>query len=135
MGTLLKDLKYDKDGKMPRKPRIDFPGHFYHVISRGIERREIFVEEGDYEDFLHRLKKALNQTGAKCLAFSLLPNHFHLLCLRGTRPLAELMRRLMTGYAVSFNLRYQRAGHLFQNRYKAVLCERDSYLMELLISP
>jgi len=92
---------------MPRKPRIDFSGHFYHVISHGIERRELFVEEGDYEDFLRRLKKALNQKDPKGLAFSLLPNHFHLLCLRGTRPLIELMRRLTTGHAVPFNPRYQ----------------------------
>ena len=63
---------------------------------------------------------------------SLLGNHFHLLILRGNRPLAELMRRLMTGYAVYFNLRHRRAGHLFQNRYKAILCEFDDYLLELV---
>ncbi|MEA3306302.1 MAG: transposase, partial [Elusimicrobiota bacterium] len=83
-------------------------------------------------DFLMRLKIALNKTDCKCLAFCLMPNHFHLLILRGERPLAELMRRLMTGYAVSFNLRYKRAGHLFQNRYKAILCDKEEYFKELI---
>lgn len=117
---------------MVRQARIDLPGHLYHVVGRGIEQRDIFVDHKDYADFLTRLEEGLDRTGSKCYAFCLLPNHFHLLILRGHRPLAELMRRLMTGYAVRFNLRYQRAGHLFQNRYKAILCERDSYFLELI---
>ena len=117
---------------MPRQARIDIPGCLYHVIARGIERREIFIDEKDYSDFLGRLEENLEDTGSKCLAFCLIPNHFHLLILRGHRPLAGLMRRLMTGYAVRFNRRYQRAGHLFQNRYKALLCDQDSYLLELV---
>ena len=118
--------------RMPRQARIDVPGHLYHVIARGIERGKIFVDDDDYIDFLSRLEKKLDKTGSKCYAFSLLPNHFHLLVLRGHRPLAELMRRLMTGYAVRFNLKHKRAGHLFQNRYKAILCEIDSYFLELV---
>jgi REP element-mobilizing transposase RayT len=117
---------------MPRQPRIDLPGQLYHLIARGIERRKIFRDERDYESFLTRLEECLKKTGAKCMAYSLLGNHFHLLILRGERPLAELMRRLMTGYAVRFNLRHRRAGHLFQNRYKAILCEFDAYLLELV---
>ena len=117
---------------MPRQARIDIPGHLYHVIARGIERRKIFTDEYDYEDFLSRLGKVLDKTGSKCFAISLLENHFHLLILRGHRPLAELMRRLMTGYAVKFNVRHKRAGHLFQNRYKAILCDLDSYFLELV---
>jgi len=100
-------------------------------MSRGNERHEIFGDKADREDFLKRLKAALNKTGGKCLAWCLMPNHFHLLILRGKRPLAEIMRRLMTGYAVGFNVRYRRSGHLFQNRYKAILCEEDPYLLEL----
>ena len=117
---------------MVRQARIDLPGHLYHVIARGIEQRDIFVDHKDYADFLTRLEEGLDRTGGKCFAFCLLPNHFHLLILRGHRPLAELMRRLMTGYAVRFNLRYKRSGHLFQNRYKAILCDRDSYFLELI---
>ena len=117
---------------MPRQARIDVPGHLYHVIARGIERGKIFVDDDDYADFLSRLGKKLDKTGSKCYAFSLLPNHVHLLVLRGTRPLAELMRRLLTGYAVRFNRKQKRAGHLFQNRYKAILCQMDSYFLELV---
>jgi REP element-mobilizing transposase RayT len=117
---------------MPRQARIDIPGHLYHVIARGIERGKIFVDDDDYTDFLSRLEEKLDKTGSKCYAFSLLPNHFHLLVLRGHRPLAELMRRLLTGYAVRFNQKHKRAGHLFQNRYKAILCEVDWYFLELV---
>lgn len=116
---------------MPRQARIDIAGRLYHVIARGIERHKIFGDEADREDFLKRLKISLERTGGKCLAWCLMPNHFHLLILRGKRPLAEVMRRLMTGYAVGFNMRYRRSGHLFQNRYKAILCEKEPYLLEL----
>lgn len=117
---------------MPRQARIDVAGCLYHVMERGIERRKIFLKSGDYKDFLSRLEAGLDKTGSKCLAWCLMPNHFHLLVLRGERPLAELMRRVMTGYAVGFNIRYRRSGHLFQNRYKAVLCDADEYLLELV---
>jgi REP element-mobilizing transposase RayT len=111
---------------MPRQPRIDIPATLYHVIARGIEGRRIFMSEFDYADFLDRLIRGLQKNGSKCLAYCLMENHFHLLILRGHRPLAELMRRVMTGYAVSFNLRQGRTGHLFQNRYKAILCEYEA---------
>lgn len=117
---------------MPRKARLDVPGCLYHVISRGNERRELFLEESDYEDFIARFRELLNAAGAKCLGWCLMPNHFHLVILRGERPLSELMRRLLTGYSVHFNLKYDRVGHLFQNRYKAIICEADAYLKELL---
>ena len=62
----------------------------------------------------------------------LMPNHVHILLRRATTPLPRMMRRLLTGYAVSFNLRHQRSGHLFQNRQKSIVCEEDSYLLELV---
>ena len=65
-------------------------------------------------------------------AWVLLPNHFHLLCKTGKAPLSANMRRLLTGYAVRFNLRHKRSGHLFQNRYKSIVCQEDSYLTELV---
>jgi REP element-mobilizing transposase RayT len=117
---------------MPRKPRLDIPGHLYHVIARGNERRPIFYGREDYEDFLLHLRVALAKAGAKCLAWCLMPNHFHLLILRGGDALSGLMRRLMTGYVVGFNLRHRRCGHLFQNRYKAILCDEDEYLIGLI---
>lgn len=111
---------------------MDIAGCMYHVVARGIERRKIFLDEEDYQDFTVRLGSALKKTGCKCLAWCLMPNHFHLLLVRGNRPLSELMRRLMTGYAVYFNIKHKRAGHLFQNRYKALLCDEEEYLLELV---
>jgi len=68
---------------MLRQPRVDYSGYLYHVIARGIERRRIFIDEADYEDFMGRLEKCLKKTDSSCFAFSLLPNHFQLLILRG----------------------------------------------------
>ncbi|MBI5743112.1 MAG: transposase [Elusimicrobia bacterium] len=115
---------------MPRQARMDVPGQVYHVMSRGIERREIFLDDGDYRDFLARISEGSGKTGARCLAWCLMPNHFHFLILRGERTLSELMHRALTGYAVNFNLKYSRVGHLFQNRYKAILCGLENYLLE-----
>lgn len=116
---------------MPRQARIDIPGQMYHVMARGIERGIIFLEKEDYEDFRDRMTEWLGRTGAKCLAWCLMPNHFHFLILRGGRPLSEMMHHVMTGYAINFNLRHGRVGHLFQNRYKSIICDIDEYLMEL----
>lgn len=117
---------------MPRQARIDVPGQVYHVMARGIERGRIFLGEDDYADFRDRISVWLNRSGAKCLAWCLMPNHFHFLVLRGERPLSELMHHAMTGYAINFNLRHGRAGHLFQNRYKAIICDFNAYFMELV---
>ncbi|OGR81706.1 MAG: hypothetical protein A2X32_08195 [Elusimicrobia bacterium GWC2_64_44] len=115
---------------MPRQARIDAAGQVYHVMSRGIERRKIFLDDEDCADFCERMSVWLKKTGGRCLAWCLMPNHFHFLLLRGERPISELMHRVMTGYAVHFNLRHCRAGHLFQNRYKAIVCDLEGYLVE-----
>ena len=117
---------------MPRQARIDVPGQMYHVMSRGIERGRIFIDEEDYVDFRERIAVWLNKSGGKCLAWCLMPNHFHFLVLRGTRSLSEMMHHVMTGYAVNYNLRHRRAGHVFQNRYKAIICDLEEYLLELV---
>lgn len=117
---------------MPRQARIDVPGQMYHVMSRGIERGRIFIDEEDYADFQERIAVWLNKSGGKCLAWCLMPNHFHFLVLRGERPLSEMMHHAMTGYAINFNLRHRRAGHVFQNRYKAIICDLEEYLLELV---
>ncbi|OIO02315.1 MAG: hypothetical protein AUJ51_06580 [Elusimicrobia bacterium CG1_02_56_21] len=117
---------------MPRTARLDIPGCLYHVISRGNERRKIFYDKGDRADFVKRLRTALGFSGAKCLAWCLMSNHFHLLLLRGAMPLADLMSRLLTGYAVGFNLKHERCGHLFQNRYKSILCDEEEYFKGLV---
>ena len=117
---------------MPRQPRLDAPGVLQHVMARGIERRKIFWDDKDRTSFLERLSIILDETQTQCYAWTLIPNHFHLLLRTGPTPLSKVMRRLMTGYAVTFNLRHKRAGHLFQNRYKSVVCEEDPYLLELI---
>jgi putative transposase len=117
---------------MPRQARIDAPCAVHHIISRGIERCSIFQDETDYADFLRRLGHILEQTNTKCLAWALIPNHFHLLLKTGNVPIATVMRRLLTGFAVAFNRRHLRSGHLFQNRYKSILCQEDTYLKELV---
>jgi REP element-mobilizing transposase RayT len=104
----------------------------YHVMSRGIERGRIFIDEDDYSDLIERFSFWLRRAGGKCLAWCLMPNHIHFLLIRGNRPLSEMMHHVMTGYAVNYNSRHQRAGHLFQNRYKAIICEAESYFFKLV---
>ncbi len=117
---------------MPRQPRLDIPYVLHHVIVRGIERRDIFADDSDKERFIARLSALLTQGSMKCFAWSLMSNHFHLLLKPSTVSLSETMRCLLTGYAVYFNRKYQRSGHLFQNRYKSILCEEEPYFLELV---
>lgn len=117
---------------MPRQARIDAPGALHHIICRGIEWKEIFRDDRDRDNFLERLGAILIDTSTTCFAWALIPNHFHLLLRTGPTPIATAMRRLLTGYAVTFNKRYRRHGQLFQNRYKSILCEEEPYLLELV---
>ncbi len=117
---------------MPRAARLDVPGLLQHVIVRGIEKRDIFLDDQDRQSFLRRFSKLLQENESDCLAWALLPNHAHLLLRPKRTKLALIMRRLLTGYAVTFNLRHQRSGHLFQNRYKSIVCEEEPYLLELV---
>jgi REP element-mobilizing transposase RayT len=117
---------------MPRSGRLDIPNLLQHVIVRGIERRDIFLNDDDRSDFMERFQKLLEKTSVDCLAWALMSNHFHLLLRPTHTTLATFMRRLLTGYAVTFNLRHNRSGHLFQNRYKSVICDEDTYLLELV---
>jgi REP element-mobilizing transposase RayT len=117
---------------MPRKARIDYPGGVHHLIVRGIERKRIFQDDRDRNAFLERLGFLLLESKTSCFAWALLPNHVHLLVRTGVIFLAGLMRRLLTGYAVTYNRRYHRHGVLFQNRYKSILCQEDPYLLELV---
>lgn len=117
---------------MPRQARIDAPDAMHHVIARGIERRAIFEDDADRTDFVRRLGSLVQETGTQCYAWALIPNHFHLLLKTGRVPIATIMRRLLTGYAGGYNRRHGQSGHLFQNRYKSILCQEDAYLKELV---
>jgi REP element-mobilizing transposase RayT len=116
---------------MPRQPRLDAPGTLHHVMVRGIERTAVFRDDGDRADFVARLATLAAAGAWTVYAWALLPNHAHLLVRTGHRPLARTMRALLTGYAGAFNRRHHRVGHLFQNRYKSILCEEEPYLLEL----
>lgn len=117
---------------MPRSARIDIPDILQHVIVRGIEKRDIFLGDEDRFDFVRRFSTLLESTGTECFAWALMTNHVHLLLRPTETPLARFMRRLLTGYAVTFNLRHKRTGHLFQNRYKSIVCDEEAYLLELV---
>ena len=117
---------------MPRQARIDIPGLLQHVIVRGIERTDIFLDDEDRNRFVERLCTLLVKSGTDCFAWAQIPNHVHLLLRCNHIELSRFMRSLLTGYAVTFNRRHARFGHLFQNRYKSIVCEEEPYLLELI---
>jgi putative transposase len=117
---------------MPRKARIDSAGALHHIMVHGIEHRQIFLDDEDRDAFVNRLGHVLTETHTDCFAWALIPNHLHLLLRTGLTPITTVMRRLLTGYAIQFNRRHQRHGHVFQNRYKSILCQQDRYLKELV---
>jgi putative transposase len=117
---------------MPRQARLDIPGTLHHVMIRGIERRNIFRNDRDRNDFINRLASLIPETQTSCYAWAFLPNHAHFLFRSGPSGIAHFMRKLLTGYVVSFNRRYHRSGQLFQNRYKSIICQEEVYFKELI---
>jgi REP element-mobilizing transposase RayT len=117
---------------MPRTARLDVPDVLQHVMARGIEGRDVFRDKKDREAFLRRLSDLVGEGNIQLLAWSVMPNHFHLLLRTHGMSLATMMSRLMTGYAVWHNRRHDRKGHLFQNRYKSIVVEEDPYFLELV---
>lgn len=124
--------KLVKHEHMPRHERLNYPGCIYHVITRGIERRKLFRDDQDREEFLSRLEKTLEETGCECHAWVLMDNHLHLLIRTGEGPLSDLMRKVLSGYAIYFNRRHRRHGYLYKNRYKSILCQEEAYYLELV---
>jgi putative transposase len=119
-------------GNMPRQARLDTPGTLHHVIIRGIEKRRIVDDDQDRKNLIERLGLVALYTQTKILAWSLLKNHAHVLLKSGPRGLSHFMRRFLTGYAITYNFRHHRHGHLFQNRYKSIVCDEDTYFKELV---
>ena len=117
---------------MPRLARLDAPGVLHHIMIRGIERRKIFRSNKDRDDFIERLSIILPESNTYCYSWALLGNHAHFLFRSGEAGISKVMRRLLTGYAVTFNHKYNRHGQLFQNRYKSIICQEDTYLRELV---
>ncbi|NTU59030.1 MAG: hypothetical protein HGB00_08980 [Chlorobiaceae bacterium] len=117
---------------MPRGPRLDSPGTLHHVMVRGIERGFIVSDDEDRQSFINRLGKAAVSTGTTIYAWALMSNHAHILLKSGKAGLSTFMRKFLTGYATQFNGRHRRHGHLFQNRYKSIVCEEDTYFLKLV---
>lgn len=117
---------------MPRGPRLDAPGTLHHVMIRGIEKGCIVDDDMDRNEFLKRMGQLARESGTGIYAFALLDNHVHILLKSGPAGLSTYMRRLLSGYAQYFNRRHKRVGHLFQNRYKSIICEEDAYFDKLV---
>jgi len=117
---------------MARKPRLHYHGAMYHVVTRGNNRQKIFTTEADYKTFLENLRRIKERKPFCLYAYCLMPNHIHLLIEVKNDALSVIMQRLLTGYTIYYNRTYKKRGHLFQGRYKAILCQKDSYLMELV---
>ena len=118
--------------KMPRGARLDTPGTLHHVIVRGIERRNIVDDDLDRENLVSRIGRVADETQTAIYAWALMSNHAHMLMRSGTSGVALFMHRILTGHAVTYNRRHRRYGHLFQNRYKSIICEEDAYFTELV---
>ncbi|WP_338053118.1 transposase [Prosthecochloris marina] len=130
--TRIKAIKGYKNVAMPRGPRLDAPGTLHHVMLRGIEKRDIVTDDKDRDDFVSRMGKLVPETGTIIYAWALLNNHAHILLRSGKAGMSTFMRRLLSGYASNYNRRHDRQGHLFQNRYKSIVCQEDRYFMRLV---
>lgn len=117
---------------MPRQPRIHAPGLLYHVICRGNQRQPIFLDEQDHRAYLHRLAETRLIYRFRLYSYVLMPNHVHMLIEVDTTPLSMIMQILQQRYTQHFNRKYGKVGHLFQARFKAIICDKESYLLELV---
>jgi putative transposase len=117
---------------MPRGARLDAPGTLHHVMLRGIGRRNIIDDDIDRGNFVSRMGEIAIETGTSIYAWALMTNHAHILLRSSPVGLPTFMRRFLSGYAMSYNRRHKRYGHLFQNRYKSIICEEDPYFKELV---
>ena len=117
---------------MARKPRVEVEGGLYHIITRGNDRQEIFHSVADHQKFLSLLVLQKQRTPFFLYAYCLMTNHVHLLIERQADTVGRIMQRVLTGYSQYYNRRYKRVGHVFQGRHKAILCQSDKYLGELV---
>lgn len=126
---------------MPRGPRIAIENSFYHVFNRGLNKCKIFLDEEDYNKFLLRLEQLVSQKNYdhKIFSYVLMPNHFHLFIQTKNTPLSKIMSSLNTSYSMFINKKYNRTGPLFQNRFKSILCDKESYFLSanryILLNP
>jgi putative transposase len=117
---------------MARKSRIEFEGGFYHVITRGNQRQKIFFEEKDFLKYLEILSDYKDRYDFLVYGYVLMDTHVHLLIETGQIPLSKILQGINQRFTMYFNWRHGTVGHLFQGRYKAILCDRDAYLLSLV---
>ena len=117
---------------MPRKARIKSSTGIYHVIMRGINRQRIFEDEEDYKKYLWELKRFQEICGYQLYAWCLMPNHIHILIREGNEPLEQVFRRIGASFIYWYNMKYERIGHLFQDRYKSEPVEDSAYLLTVV---
>lgn len=118
--------------EMARRPRIQFEGAFYHIIVRGNQRQDIFLDETDRHRYLERVERYKSKCGFIVYAYVLMTNHIHLLIETPNDPISRIMQMINFTYTQYFNKKYKKVGHLFQGRYKSYLCDKDSYLLSLV---
>lgn len=116
---------------MARQPRVEYEGAFYHVTSRGNLKQNIFFEDADRKKFLDICKRTKERYSYFLHAYVLMENHYHLLIETPLANLSQLMQNINTSYTVFINRKYHRSGHLFQGRYKAIIVDKDNYLLSL----
>ncbi|MGQ9604508.1 MAG: transposase [bacterium] len=116
---------------MARQLRIEYKGAFYHITSRGNERKQIFKGDSDRKKLLSYFESAAERYRAVIHVYCLMGNHYHLLLETPVGNLSQIMRHINGAYTVYFNKKYQRSGHLFGGRYKAIVVDKDEYAVEL----
>jgi len=116
---------------MARPLRIEFPGAFYHVTSRGNAQQDIFLDDEDRQRFLSVLEQVVSRFHLRLHAYCLMDNHYHLVLETPQGNLSSALRHLNGLYTQAFNRRHDQVGHVLQGRFKAILVDRDSYLLEL----
>jgi putative transposase len=117
---------------MPRRARLDATGALHHIMVRGINKSAIFDDDQDRTKFLERFGTIVMEAKCSVYAWALMTNHVHILFKSGAKGISAVMRKLLTWYAIYYNRRHKRTGHLFENRYKSILCDEDTYLLALI---
>ena len=117
---------------MPRQARRKSESGIYHIMLRGINQQQIFEDSEDYEKFLQILKDCKMVSEYKLFAYCLMGNHIHLLVQEGKEPIEQVMKRLATRFVYWYNIKYQRVGHLFQDRFKSEPVEDDEYFITII---
>ncbi len=117
---------------MARNPRINTTGVIFHTFARGNNREPVFLESSDYQRFLSNLDRYQKDLGYTLLAYSLMPNHFHVLLRTEKQPLSKILQVLLTAHTMYFNKKHDRVGHVFGGRFKSIAVEKETYLLEVV---